>query len=80
MREGDIPSFGDAVLEVITRRIRLVTLVVLVGGVYLIATHEPSWNGMITMAAVVSAAALLLALAALRTRARHDAARRQSGS
>ena len=62
MREQRMRVFGDAILDAITRRIRLVTLVVLIGGISLIAAYEPSWSGTIILAATAFAAALLFAI------------------
>jgi hypothetical protein len=57
MPEGRAGTFGDKLLSVAARRVRLLTIVVLVAAVTLIAAHDASW----TSIAVAGIAGLAIA-------------------
>jgi hypothetical protein len=61
MREGRAGSFGDALLTMAARRVRLLTVVVLTAAIILIATHDASW----TSIAVAGVAVLAIATGSL---------------
>ena len=61
MREGRAGTFGDALLTMAARRVRLLTVVVLAAAVTLIAAHDASW----TSIAVAGIAALAVATGSL---------------
>jgi Na+-transporting NADH:ubiquinone oxidoreductase subunit NqrB len=61
MPEGRAGAVGGALLTMAARRVRLLTIVVLVGAITLIAAHDASW----TSIAIVGIAALAVATGCL---------------
>jgi hypothetical protein len=61
MREGRAGTFGDALLTMAARRVRLLTVVVLTAAITLIAAHDASW----TSIAVAGVAVLAIATGSL---------------
>jgi hypothetical protein len=58
MPEGRAGAWHDALLATAVRRVRLLTVLVLVGAVGLIAAHDASWSSIATAAIALLAIAI----------------------
>ena len=70
MRDRGALGLGDSILDLIVRRIRLLTAVVLVGGLVLIASYDLSWSSILIVVAALGVLALIAAAIAIWPRLR----------
>jgi hypothetical protein len=77
MPEGGAGGLGDALLGMAARRVRLLTIIVIVGAITLIAGQDLSWNGIAVVGIALLAIALAATGAALWLRMRRPAGRRR---
>lgn len=61
MRDRGALGLRDSIFDLVARRIRLFTLMVLVGGLLLIAHYDLSWSTTFVVAAALGVVALIIA-------------------